>query len=451
LCGERLLKNTYKMAYEIKSGDTLSKLAQTNNTTVQNLLSLNPNITDPNKIYAGQSLNLQSNVIPASGIAPVTPLKLTTPQIDPSFYNASGVIVDLTNQANTAQSNVDAINEKAKAESGSKAMLESLMGGKAEETNQLYNSQGVNDLYNQLKDYVAQSAALQSEAQLIPSIIQENNKNTGATDMGVAPATAGALRQNAIKQFGLAQSAAILSGQYEKAKTYADQIITAKYAQIEADIKAKQTNLEALKDFSLTPAQEKLKTAQENLLKRQEQEVAQKKADDTKMNDTLFKAMQGGAPKELTSAIQKAINEGTATVSQVNQMLAEYTLNLPASAQEYQFAVRNGYKGTFSQYQNEDANRKARAAQSVGNVGKVDFTSTEQKNYEAFKSEIDTYSSKQEALKDLEVNKSAVITKIGQAGYDLLVKDINSAFSFPTIEGQTGPFSPDYISKFLFE
>lgn len=33
----------------------------------------------------------------------------------------------------------------------------------------------------------------------------------------------------------------------------------------------------------------------------------------------------------------------------------------PASAQEYEYAVSQGYKGTFNQYQNEDANRKARA------------------------------------------------------------------------------------------
>jgi hypothetical protein len=32
--------------------------------------------------------------------------------------------------------------------------------------------------------------------------------------------------------------------------------------------------------------------------------------------------------------------------------------NLPASAQEYEYAKSNGYKGTYEQYQNEDANRK---------------------------------------------------------------------------------------------
>lgn len=45
-------------AYTIAKGDTLSGLATRNNTSVQNLLNLNPNIKDPNKIYEGASLNL---------------------------------------------------------------------------------------------------------------------------------------------------------------------------------------------------------------------------------------------------------------------------------------------------------------------------------------------------------------------------------------------------------
>jgi len=44
--------------YKIQQGDTLAGIAQKQGTTLQNLLSLNKNITDPNKIQAGASLNL---------------------------------------------------------------------------------------------------------------------------------------------------------------------------------------------------------------------------------------------------------------------------------------------------------------------------------------------------------------------------------------------------------
>jgi LysM repeat protein len=43
---------------QIQSGDTLSKIAADNNTTVQALMDANPNITDPNVIQAGDTINL---------------------------------------------------------------------------------------------------------------------------------------------------------------------------------------------------------------------------------------------------------------------------------------------------------------------------------------------------------------------------------------------------------
>lgn len=43
---------------------------------------------------------------------------------------------------------------------------------------------------------------------------------------------------------------------------------------------------------------------------------------------------------------------------------AEGKLEGPASVQEYKYAVSQGYTGTFNEYQNEDANRKAKAAGS---------------------------------------------------------------------------------------
>lgn len=42
----------------IQQGDTLSQIAQANNTTVDALMAANPNITDPNMIIAGESINI---------------------------------------------------------------------------------------------------------------------------------------------------------------------------------------------------------------------------------------------------------------------------------------------------------------------------------------------------------------------------------------------------------
>lgn len=47
--------------YEIQAGDTLSEIAESNHTSIENLLELNPDITDPNLIYAGDNLVIPDN------------------------------------------------------------------------------------------------------------------------------------------------------------------------------------------------------------------------------------------------------------------------------------------------------------------------------------------------------------------------------------------------------
>lgn len=44
--------------YTVKSGDTLSEIAQDNKTTVSKLMKLNPSIKDADKIYSGQKIKL---------------------------------------------------------------------------------------------------------------------------------------------------------------------------------------------------------------------------------------------------------------------------------------------------------------------------------------------------------------------------------------------------------
>lgn len=50
--------------YKIKKGDNLTKIAKANNTTVQALLKANPNIKNPNLIYAGETIKIPTNTAP---------------------------------------------------------------------------------------------------------------------------------------------------------------------------------------------------------------------------------------------------------------------------------------------------------------------------------------------------------------------------------------------------
>lgn len=67
----------------------------------------------------------------------------------------------------------------------------------------------------------------------------------------------------------------------------------------------------------------------------------------------------GVSKDEFIAALSEA---KTAQLKAAADLAKEKNQSLPASAQEYEYAKANGYKGSYTQYQNEDANRKARAA-----------------------------------------------------------------------------------------
>ncbi len=100
-------------SYTIQYGDTLSGIASKTGKSMQELMQLNPSITDPNKIYAGRTLSL-GNSTPAPAPAS-TPAKQTIAQVAkvtvPTFVEDPGrtqVGKDLKAQA-TQQANDEAI------------------------------------------------------------------------------------------------------------------------------------------------------------------------------------------------------------------------------------------------------------------------------------------------------------------------------------------------------
>ncbi len=55
------VKNGNYITYNIVSGDNLTKIAKNNNTTINDILKLNPNIKNPNRIYTGYKLVIANN------------------------------------------------------------------------------------------------------------------------------------------------------------------------------------------------------------------------------------------------------------------------------------------------------------------------------------------------------------------------------------------------------
>lgn len=264
---------------------------------------------------------LDTNVITPASLTPVTTIPVVTPTV--TVPNTSVVTADINSGVTQAEKAYQDQLANAKSMASEKAKLESLVGAKGADTVNTYNSTGVNDLFSKLKDIQARSTGLVNEATAVPIQTQQRNANTGATDAGVAPQNAGALRENALKQLALGQEYAIASGNYEKAKNYADQIITAKYDQLDADIKAKQTNLDALKEFDLTPAQKKLADAQQAKLTKEANELAEKKANEKTMQDIALTAAQNGATQEQLKAITDAKDFNSAVKAAGNALVKD--------------------------------------------------------------------------------------------------------------------------------
>jgi len=144
--------------YTIKSGDTLSAIAASKGTTVNELLKLNPTITNPNLIYAGKSLNLPGGQGGASDSG--------VPD-----YSTVNTVQDANNAINSEQAN-DAATIKQSGEPETRKSVDDIMAEitskvspKTEKPETLNLTQsltdyrlqyGVTDLENQLNDLKAQ-------------------------------------------------------------------------------------------------------------------------------------------------------------------------------------------------------------------------------------------------------------------------------------------------------
>lgn len=310
------------MAYTIQSGDTLSGIAQRNGTTVSNLLALNPYITDPNKIYAGKTLNLTATT-PTPTTTTTTTVKApddpsnkyntSTGALNPNYvgYQASPTMTptSLTQQTpfptvqpqqtaaypvSTLQPPVLTATPQEQLASNTSSKLQdlysSLVGKSAYQTqqNSIY---GVDAAQKSIADLTAQLTGIKNEAAAIPLQLQQ-----GAADRGVTTPQLGAqqnsrLRTNAIQALGVSTLLAASQGQLANAQALADKAVAQKYDPILERIGALQQNLQLILNDPLTSLQDKNR-AQAQLAQQQQQQllVTQQKQNATEVWDIATSA-----------------------------------------------------------------------------------------------------------------------------------------------------------------
>ncbi|AIC93351.1 MULTISPECIES: 3D domain-containing protein [Shouchella] len=95
-----ILVATPAFAYEVKSGDTLSQIANKHQTDVQNIVELNPDIYDKNLIFIGQQLTM-----PGEGEQGQVKGEIQSNESAPQTTSNESTAAESTNSESTSASN----------------------------------------------------------------------------------------------------------------------------------------------------------------------------------------------------------------------------------------------------------------------------------------------------------------------------------------------------------
>lgn len=233
-------------------------------------------------------------------------------------YTASSADTATSQEEQKLQAEADAQKARAQSQMTDLAQAQSALGGKAGDLATAYGAkdetgQSVNTLAAQLRQLNAQAQGLQLDT--LAKQQAEMNKATGQniTQQAVTRNTADATRENLINMATIGIKSAIAKADYDTAKSYADQIVEAKYSGMEADLASKKTQLEWAMQQDLAPAQKKLADAQARQIKKQDAEIADKKAQEKQSRDMLI-ATSPYAPASITSKAQAIIDKGGSPV-----------------------------------------------------------------------------------------------------------------------------------------
>lgn len=219
---------------------------------------------------------------------------------------------------------------------------------------------------NQLNQAKQEAQGIQLQLQTTLQQQQEAARGQGVTAGGLAPhlrasqTTANqALLSNAIKQYGIGASLAAAQGDLTSALDYIDQAVKLQFDPITANLQAELANLDAIKNSSAyTEAEKKRAMALEYQVQQEIAKNEKKKKDSETVYGLALQASQNGADPAIVSNIMKSGSLEDALINGAGW----FGTNTAAAIQEYMFAKKNGYTGSFSDYQNEDANRKIAVA-----------------------------------------------------------------------------------------
>ncbi len=231
--------------------------------------------------------------------------------------------------------------------------------GQAAAQAQAEQNAGIPDLQKSLNEINGQINGLNSSA----FTQTQNAEGRLAPTFSIYGQQAQIERQKSAQTFGLAAASNALQGNIALAQDNVKRAIDAQFGGVESQLKYQALLLDQNKENMSAAEKKQADLLQAKLADRNEQ-VAKEKANKETLYGLATAAAQNGAPPAVLSAIMNGTLE--TALNAASGYLGKETVG---SVQEYQFAVKNGYKGSFTQYQNEDANRKIAIAHAASATG----------------------------------------------------------------------------------
>jgi len=313
---------------------------------------------NPNYKLQVQGLEEPTGAITSSTLNPGPSLQYETPK-EPPLFPVAGLMssqptpeLQMTDQEKQAQdfsSQILAINSRLSEE--------------ATYRNEQAQKQGVTGLDNDIADLTGRLDDLKNESLAIPLQLQQQAQGRGITTGGLQPHQTAALRENAIKSIAVGAQIAGKQRQLTRAMALIDEAVKQKFGPEKARLEAATKNLELImKSPAYALADKNRAQRQLELQDEKKRRIAREEENYKTIQGLALAAQQNGAPDAVIDAMMNAKDLTSAL-----KVGRGYTQKETAtSIQEYEYAQRNGYTGSFTDYQNEDANRKAIATGATG-------------------------------------------------------------------------------------
>lgn len=317
-------------SYTIKSGDTLGDIAYNNKTTSNEILRLNPQITNPNLIQAGANINLPGGVTDAQfnslvsilgGQTPTPPSTITSDSLrqvnTPNYQTPTTpppVAVPKTSGIPEVTYAPTAQEQEISRTLGEVRGLLSQTGGEADYRRTQEEEQGLMAKRENLQKIQDRLNALNAQAS-----VQDNRiENRQLPEFAI-------VGEQAALERSRASQALVISAQFEAAKgnlalaeDYVDRAVSAKFDPIKEQIDIKLKNIQLLKDDPETSRQDKKRALEtEAKLNSELQQIEDAKTEESAKWEILtLAASQGGDSATLRRIEQAQTKEEALRIAQ---------------------------------------------------------------------------------------------------------------------------------------